>query len=93
MPQSRAVPLEGSHVEPEENHVSVRHHIFLPLGAHQSFFLGRGHGAAGDQIVIGHHLCPDEAPFEIGVDLPRRLRRPGAPAMVQARTSVGPAVR
>lgn len=38
--------LGRSHIEPEQDHIPILHHIFLPLGPHQPFFLGGGIGLA-----------------------------------------------
>ena len=57
------------HIEAEQDNIPILDHIFLALGADQALFPGSGHGAAGHQILIGHHLGPDEAPLKVGVDL------------------------
>ena len=83
------------HIEAEQDNIPILDHIFLALGADQALFPGSGHGAAGHQILIGHHLGPDEAPLKVGVDLTGGLRGLGplfdgpGPALVLAGGEVG----
>ena len=81
------------HVEPKDDHVSVPHDVVLALGTDEALVLAGLHGAVRDQVVVGDHLRPDEAPLEVRVDLSGGLGSLVPFWMVQARTSLGPAVR
>ncbi len=83
----------GSDVEPEVDDVAVPDHIVLALGAELPGLLGPLLALAGDEVLVGDHLGADEAPLEVGVDDPGGLGRLGTCGMVQARTSLGPAVK
>ena len=82
-----------SYIEPEQDDIAILDDVFLALGADQALLPGGGHGAAGHQVVVGDHLSPDKAPFEVGVDLAGGLRGLGPLRMVQARHSSSPLVR
>ena len=71
----------GLHVKAEKDNVAVFHDVFFSFAADQALFLGGGHGAAGDQVVVGHHFGTDEAALILSF------------WMVQALTSGLPAVR
>ena len=84
---------DSLHIEAEEHDVAVLHDVVLALAAHQAFFLGGGHAAAGHEVVVADHFGANEPALKIAVDLAGSLRGLVPFSMVQARTSLGPAVR
>ena len=81
------IKIQQLNIETEQNNIAVLHHILLALAAEQPFLLGGVDAAAGDHVLIGDDLRPDEAPLDIGVDLARRLRALVPLRMVHARHS------
>ena len=62
-----------SYIESEQNNVAVLHDIFLALRANQTLLPRCSHGTAGFQIIERNYFGTDKAPFEVRVDLSRRL--------------------
>src|SRR5207244_3403817 len=59
--------------------VAILDDIVLALQTEEAFRARIRHGAGGHQIVVRDHLGPDEAAFQIGMNLAGRLRRLGPP--------------
>src|SRR5215472_16762386 len=81
-----------SHVELEENYVSVLDDVVAAFLADETLLARRGHRAGCDEIVIRDRLGFDEAFFEIGVDHASggrrrvsRVNRPGADLLFACR--------
>ena len=66
------------HVKPEQDHIAVLHHIILAFAADEALFLCRGHGAIGNQILIGDDFCADKAALKVLVNFACGLRGFGA---------------
>src|SRR5205814_753854 len=58
--------------EPEIDDVAVTHDVVLAFEPHLAAVTARGHRAAGDQVVVAHHLGADEAARDVAVNLARR---------------------
>ena len=56
------------HIELEQDHVSVPHHVFLAFHPVESFFPGGRDGAAFDEVVVGHGFGFDETASKIAMD-------------------------
>jgi hypothetical protein len=73
--------------------VAVPDDVVLAFEPHLAGFLGAELAAERDVVVVGDGLGADEALLEVGVDGARRLRRLVPAGTVQARASLGPAVK
>src|SRR5262249_9447689 len=60
---------------PDIQDVTISDDVLRPLDAHLAGVLGALLAAAGDEVLVGDRLGADEAPFEVGMDDARRLRR------------------
>ena len=67
-----------SDIEPEKYDVPVANLVILPLKPHLPGFPHQLLGTFPHVILVGYGLGPYEAPFEIAVDNPGRLGRPGS---------------
>src|ERR1700682_758315 len=87
----RAGRREGLDVETEDGGVAILENVLLPFDAKFPRSASLGPAAGVDKLFPADHFGLDEAPLEVPVDGPRRLRgaraatdRPG-PALVLAR--------
>ena len=65
----------------------------LPSMRAQPLAVASAHEAGLDELVEGRDLGLDEAALEVGVETPATWGAVAPTGMVQARTSLGPAVR
>src|SRR5207245_8973600 len=64
-----------SDVEPEQQDVTVAHHIVPPFAPHQPLLPRHLVGSRAHEVVVRHRLGADEPALEVGVDLARRVER------------------
>src|SRR5690606_24507304 len=69
---------DGLHVELEQHHVAVLHHVFLALVAGLAGFARSRFAAKRGEVVIGDRLRTDESTLEIGMDYAGSLWSLGA---------------
>jgi hypothetical protein len=69
-----------SQTGPDVHNVSVLDDVFLAFQPQLAFGLRLVHPAQADEIVVVHHLRPDEAALQVGVDLARGFLRGRAAA-------------
>jgi len=81
------------HIEPEVQDIAVLDDIFLPLQPELARIARACFAIASDVVVIGDGLRADEAFLEIGMNDAGGLRRARTFTTVQARASIGPAVK
>ena len=82
-----------SDVEAELHDVAVGHHVVLALHADRPASLAFSMEPSGDEVVEGDDFGLDEAALEVGVDDAGGLGAVAPFVIVQARDSLGPAVR
>src|SRR5436853_7600251 len=86
MDDATSMPATGLlDVEPEVQHVAVLDDVVFPLHPKHARRPAARLALVRDEIRVRHHLRPDEAALEVGVDdrrglrrLPAALDRPGA---------------
>ena len=78
LPNDLSIASGLSHAETEIGHIAVLHFVILAFERHEPFFLDGAVRAEPHKVVIFVDLRPDKTPFDIGMDLSRRLggRRP-----------------
>src|SRR2546423_11378872 len=72
------ITIERSNIEAKIHHVAVPHDVIATLQARHAALAGGSIGAGGHQVVERGDLGADKAALHVAVDLPGRLRRPGA---------------
>lgn len=60
---------------PDVHDIPIFHGIFLPFESQLPLRLRFIHPPEADEVVVRHHLRPNETLRQIGVDLARRLLR------------------
>ena len=79
--------------EPEVHHVAVLHGVFLAFEAHFTGLFRARLAAQRHEVVVGDGFGADEALLEVGVDHACGAGATVPLVMVQARVSLGPAVK